>query len=133
VSTGVGMDLIEVARVERALDRHPRLADRLFTQGELGYARSMGRPGRHLAARFAAKEAVVKALALPPGASLREIEIISGNSEDPAPQVRLNGAVLSQANAKGLKVRVSLTHSREIAGAVAVADRMAADPGKAEG
>lgn len=126
------MDLIEVARVERALDRHPRLADRLFTQGELGYARSMARPGRHLAARFAAKEAVVKALALPPGASLREIEIVSGDDENPAPQVRLSGAVLSQAKAKGLTVRISLTHSREIAGAIAVTDRMHSDRGAGE-
>lgn len=132
MSAGVGMDLIEVARVERALDRHPRLAERLFTQGELGYARSMARPGRHLAARFAAKEAVVKALALPPGSSLREIEIVPGDDLDPAPQVRLNGAVLSQARARGLKVRISLTHSREIAGAVAVADRMAAEQGEEE-
>ncbi len=122
MSAGVGMDLIEVARVERALDRHPRLAGRLFTEGELRYAASMGRPGRHLAARFAAKEAVVKALGLFPGASLREIEIVAGHDDRPAPEVHLTGAVRSHAEARGLSVRVSLTHSREMAGAVAIAD-----------
>ena len=48
MADGVGMDLIEVARIERALDRHPRLADRLFTEAELEYSSSKGRPGRHL-------------------------------------------------------------------------------------
>ncbi|MGH2957049.1 MAG: holo-ACP synthase, partial [Solirubrobacterales bacterium] len=62
---GVGIDLIEIERVERALERRPRLAERLFTRAELDYARARARPGRHLAARFAAKEAVIKALAAP--------------------------------------------------------------------
>jgi holo-[acyl-carrier protein] synthase len=59
---GVGIDLLEIGRLERALERRPRLAERLFTDGELAYARSRHRPGRHLAARFAAKEAALKAL-----------------------------------------------------------------------
>lgn len=122
MSDGVGMDLIEVARIERALDRHPRLADRLFTAGELEYAASKGRPGRHLAARFAAKEAVVKALRLGAGSSLREIEIVAGNSDDPAPRVRLSGRVRAEAAERGLGVKVSLTHAREMAGAVAIAE-----------
>ena len=124
MADGVGMDLIEVARIERALDRHPRLADRLFTEGELRYAASRGRPGRHLAARFAAKEAVVKALGLGPGTSLREIEVISGDEEDPAPQVRLSGRVGEDALRRGLGVQVSLTHAKEMAGAVAIAGRV---------
>ena len=66
---GIGIDLLEIGRLERALERRPQLAERLFTDGELAYARSRHRPGRHLAARFAAKEAAVKALggpAVPP-------------------------------------------------------------------
>ncbi|MBN8870901.1 MAG: holo-ACP synthase [Solirubrobacterales bacterium] len=122
MADGVGMDLIEVARIERALDRHPRLADRLFTEGELQYAASKGRPGRHLAARFAAKEAVVKALRLGPGTSLREIEVVAGDERDPAPQIRLSGRVRDQADSRGLSVQVSLTHAREMAGAVAIAE-----------
>ena len=117
---GVGMDLIEVARIERAIDRHPRLAGRLFTEAELEYAASHGRPGRHLAARFAAKEAVVKALALKPGFSFRDIEVVPGDEVQPAPTVRLAGVALAAARARGVRVEISLTHAREMAGAVAV-------------
>ena len=65
MAIGLGIDLIEIDRVERALERRPRLAERLFTPAELSYARNRARPGRHLAARFAAKEAVIKALGRP--------------------------------------------------------------------
>ncbi|MBN8867564.1 MAG: holo-ACP synthase [Solirubrobacterales bacterium] len=122
MTAGVGMDLIEVARVERALDRHPRLADRLFTEAELRYSSERGRPGRHLAARFAAKEAVVKALGLGPGTRLREIEVVPGTDADPAPSIRLHGEALDEAESRGLGVKVSLTHAREMAGAVAIAE-----------
>ena len=115
---GLGMDLIGIARIERALDRHPRLAGRLFTDGELDYAASFARPGRHLAARFAAKEAVVKALALEPGATLRDIEVIAGTP----PVVRLHHEIGRLAAERGLKVSLSLTHDHEIAGAVAIAE-----------
>jgi holo-[acyl-carrier protein] synthase len=64
--------------MERALERRPRLGGRLFTERELSYARERRRPGLHLAARFAAKEAVVKAMGLGPGVSLKEIEVIAG-------------------------------------------------------
>jgi holo-[acyl-carrier protein] synthase len=121
MADGVGMDLIEVARIERALDRHPRLADRLFTEDELRYASSKGRPGRHLAARFAAKEAVVKALGLGPGTSLREIEVVAGTSDDPVPRIKLSGKAREEAGERGTTLRVSLTHAREMAGAVAIA------------
>jgi holo-[acyl-carrier protein] synthase len=62
--TGVGIDLLEIERLERALQRRPRLAERLFTDAELEYALARARPGQHLAARFCAKEAVAKALGL---------------------------------------------------------------------
>jgi holo-[acyl-carrier protein] synthase len=122
MTAGVGMDLIEVARIERALDRHPRLADRLFTPAEIEYASTRARPGRHLAARFAAKEAVVKALRLGPGTSLREIEVVPGDDVDPGPSIRLSGKALEEAEARGVAIHVSLTHEREMAGAVAVAE-----------
>jgi len=112
------MDLIEIARIERALDRHPRLAGRLFTDAELDYARDRARPGRHLAARFAAKEAVVKALALEAGTSLKDIEVVAGRP----PTIELHEDVRRIAEDRGLMVSVSLTHSREVAGAVALAE-----------
>lgn len=119
MSDGVGIDLIEIARIERALDRRPRLADRIFTRDEQRFAAAKARPGRHLAARFAAKEAVVKALALGPGTSLKEIEVVPGEP----PRLRAHGSVKSELDARGLVVHLSLTHSRETAAAVAIADR----------
>ena len=118
MATGLGMDLIEINRIERALDRHPRLAGRLFTDAELEYSRDRLRPGRHLAARFAAKEAVVKALGLGAGTSLREIEVVAGTP----PRIELHDDVREQADRRGLTVTVSLTHEREMAGAVALAE-----------
>ncbi|MCB0862989.1 MAG: holo-ACP synthase [Solirubrobacterales bacterium] len=120
MAEGVGMDLIEVARIERALDRHPRLAGRLFTEAELEYSAAKGRPGRHLAARFAAKEAVVKALGLGPGTSLKEIEVVAGDEADPAPKIRLSGRAREQAGDRSNSVLVSLTHAKEMAAAVAI-------------
>jgi holo-[acyl-carrier protein] synthase len=111
---GVGIDLIEIDRIERALRRHPRLAERVFSVAELEYAGARARPGRHLAARFAAKEAVVKALGLKGGFGLREIEVVAGEP----PRVRLAGR--AAAAAAGREVEISLTHSRENAAAVAV-------------
>jgi holo-[acyl-carrier protein] synthase len=113
MSASVGIDLIEIERVERALERRPRLADRLFTPAELAYARGRARPGQHLAARFAAKEAVIKALGT--GVPLREIEVVSGEP----PRVELHGRAAEVAG--DLDVAISLTHSRESAAAVAIA------------
>src|SRR4051794_8626979 len=113
VATAVGIDLIEIERVERALERRPRLADRLFTPEELAYSRGRARPGRHLAARFAAKEAVIKALGR--GVPPREIEVVSGEP----PRLRLHGRAAAVAGEA--EIAISLTHSRDTAAAVAVA------------
>jgi holo-[acyl-carrier protein] synthase len=118
MASGVGIDLLEIERLERALERHPRLAERVFTAAELEYAAAKGRPGRHLAARFAAKEAVVKALGLPAFLP-REIEVLAGEP----PTVRLSGSAAEAA--EGLRVAISLTHSRENAAAVALAEPLA--------
>ena len=112
-----GVDLIEIARIERALDRRPRLAGRLFTGAELAYSRARARPARHLAARFAAKEATIKALGKP--LSPREIEVVSGDAG--VPDLRLHGAAAEEAERQGVALTVSLTHSRETAAAVVIA------------
>jgi holo-[acyl-carrier protein] synthase len=119
MAAGIGIDLLEIDRMERALERHPRLARRLFTEAELDYAAARARPGRHLAARFAAKEAVVKALGLSGRFGLREIEVVAGEP----PAVRLSGRAAEVAG--GREVSVSLTHSRDSAAAVAIAERPA--------
>jgi holo-[acyl-carrier protein] synthase len=113
---GVGIDLLEIDRMERALECHPRLAERVFTAAEREYAAARARPGRHLAARFAAKEAVVKALGLSGGFGLREIEVLAGEP----PTVRLAGRAAEVAGDR--RVEISLTHSRDNAAAVAIAE-----------
>ena len=110
---GVGIDLLEIDRLERALERRPRLAERLFTDAERGYAAARARPTQHLAARFCAKEAVAKALALDAW-SHHDIEVVVGGA-DPAPRIVLHGALAARGD-----VRVSLTHSQTMAGAVAI-------------
>jgi holo-[acyl-carrier protein] synthase len=114
---GVGIDLIEIDRVEAVLERRPALTERLFSPEEIAYSNERARPGRHLAARFAAKEAVVKAMG-ERGIPVSQVEIrIDGSG---APRVELSGRASEIALARGLDISVSLTHSREIAGAVAL-------------
>lgn len=109
---GIGVDLIEIARVERALERRPKLAERMFTAAELAFAARRKRPGRHLAARFAAKEAALKALGLG-GMRLHEVEVTGGG--DRPPELRLSGAAATAAARAGVELHVSLSHSRELA------------------
>jgi holo-[acyl-carrier protein] synthase len=112
----IGLDLLEIERIERALERRPGLAARLFTEGELAYSRSRARPAQHLAARFCAKEAVTKALGLPAMVP-HDIEVVAGGA---GVGLRLHGAAAARADELGVEVSVSLTHSRGLAGAVAV-------------
>jgi len=114
--SGVGLDLLEIERLERALARRPGLAERLFTDAERAYAAARPRPGQHLAARFCAKEAVSKALDLDVFRP-RDIEVVPTGR---APEVALYGAAAEQARRLHVRVAVSLTHSRQTAGAVAV-------------
>ena len=116
MSGGVGIDLLDVGRLERALERRPRLAERVFTDAERAYAAARPRPAMHLAARFCAKEAVAKALGLT-GWSFRDVEVVA---TDAAPEVRLTGAVAARAEELGGEVAISLTHTDDVAGAVAI-------------
>lgn len=115
--SGIGIDLLEIERMERALARRPRLAERLFTESERAAARERSRPARFLAARFCVKEAVVKALALASW-DPQDIEVVGGG--DRAPAVRLSGPVAAAAARRGMGVEVSITHDRGMAAAVAV-------------
>jgi holo-[acyl-carrier protein] synthase len=116
VSGGVGIDLLDVGRFERVLERRPRLAERVFTDAEREYAATRARPAMHLAARFCAKEAVAKALGLT-GWSFRDVEVVATGA---APELRLTGAVAARAAELGGEVAISLTHTDELAGAVAI-------------
>jgi holo-[acyl-carrier protein] synthase len=116
----VGIDILEVERLERALARRPGLAERLFTEGERAAAAGRARPAMHLAARFCAKEAVAKALTLRAW-SPRDVEVVGGGDEPP--EVRLTGHAAARARELGATVRVSLTHTRATAAAVALVER----------
>jgi holo-[acyl-carrier protein] synthase len=112
----VGIDLLEIERLERALERRPALAQRLFTASERAYAAGRARPGLHLAARFCAKEAVAKALALEVW-NPHDVEVVGTGGP---PSVRLSGWAGRRAQELGVRVEVSLTHTDSTAGAVAV-------------
>src|SRR2546421_8172652 len=100
--------MLEIERLERALERRPALAERLFTEAEREYAAARARPGQHLAARFCAKEAVAKALGLGRW-TFRDVEVVA---TDGPPAVRLTGAAAERARALGAQgASVSLTHT----------------------
>jgi holo-[acyl-carrier protein] synthase len=117
-AAGIGIDLIDIDRFERALARRPRLRERLFTTTELDYAEGRARPAQHLAARFCAKEAVAKSLGLA-GWSFDDVEVVAGQP----PSVRLAGRAEERARDLGVSVLLSLTHDRNTAAAVACAER----------
>jgi holo-[acyl-carrier protein] synthase len=108
----VGIDLLEIERMEQALERRPGLALRLFTEGERAYAGGRARPGQHLAARFCAKEAVAKALRLEAW-NPHDIEVVG---EGAGTAIALHGPLAEL----GVEVDVSMTHSKVTAGAVAL-------------
>jgi holo-[acyl-carrier protein] synthase len=114
--SGVGIDLLEVERLQRALERRPRLAERLFSDAEREYASTRARPVMHLEARFCAKEAVAKALGLTAW-SFRDVEVVATAA---APEVRLSGRAAARAEELGVSASVSLTHTAGMAAAVAV-------------
>ena len=111
----LGIDLIEIDRVEAALERRPRLAQRLFSEAELDACSGRARPARHLAARFAAKEAAIKALG--GGFGPRDVEVVGG----PVPELKLHGKAARIAADRSVELTVSLTHSRDNAAAVVLA------------
>jgi holo-[acyl-carrier protein] synthase len=110
----VGVDLVEIRRIERALAR-PRFRERVFTAEERAYCDSKARPAQHYAARFAGKEAVGKALGCGVNFTWREIEIAGR----PKPAVRLYGRTKAYAERTGAgQIDLSMTHSRDLAAAV---------------
>lgn len=102
--------------MERALERRPLIAERLFTDVERAYAAGRARPAQHLAARFCAKEAVAKALGLTSW-SHRDVEVVS---DEGGPRACLAGSAARRAREIGVTPVVSLTHDRTTAGAVAL-------------
>src|SRR3954449_7020000 len=118
--TSVGTDLIEIARIRRSLERYTSFRERCFTEAERAYCDSRRNPAESYAGRFAGKEAVGKALGFGVARAFawKEIEIVGR----PKPSVRLSGRVGEWAEKRGVhEIDLSMTHSRELAQAVAVA------------
>jgi len=116
VIVGVGIDVVDVARFLATLHRAPALRTRLFTPAE----RDM--PDTSLAARFAAKEALAKALGAPPGMRWQDATVrrVAGAQ----PVVEVTGTVLARAEALGVsKFHLSISHDAGIASAVVIAER----------
>ncbi len=112
----VGVDVIEIARIRRALER-PGFRERCFTEAERAYCDSKKNPAESYAARFAGKEAVGKALGCGVAFTWKEIEIAGR----PKPSVRLSGRTAAWADqVEAGAIDLSMTHSRELAAAVAV-------------
>jgi holo-[acyl-carrier protein] synthase len=114
----VGLDVIEIERIRRALDR-PGFRERCFTEAERDYCDSKVNPAQHYAARFAGKEAVGKALGSGVYFTWRDIEIRGR----PKPGVELSGRTKAFAERVGAgRIDLSMTHSRELAAAICVVD-----------
>jgi holo-[acyl-carrier protein] synthase len=113
----IGIDLIEIERVRRALERHPGFRARCFTAAEREYCDSRPNPPQHYAARFAGKEAVGKALGIGVHFTWREIEIRGR----PKPSVTLSGRTGAWAEKIGVqRIDLSMTHSKGLAAAICV-------------
>lgn len=118
---GVGIDAVDVERFRTVLDRRPTLLGRMFTEGELSDLAQRVDPVPGLAARFAAKEATMKALGVGLGAvDLAELEV--RREPTGAPRLRLSGRAASRAAALGVSaLELSLTHTAQLAAAVVLA------------
>ena len=112
----IGVDLIEIARVERAM-RRPGFRERVFTDAERAYCESRRNPAQHYAGRFAGKEAVGKALGCGIEWHWRDVEIAGR----PKPGVHLSGWTQAWAErVRAGQIDLSMTHSRELAAAICV-------------
>ncbi|GAA2940553.1 holo-ACP synthase [Streptomyces enissocaesilis] len=118
---GVGIDVAEIERFRASLERTPQMARRLFLESELYLPGGDRRGIASLAARFAAKEALAKALGAPAGLHWTDAEVYV--EESGQPRLRVSGTVLARAEALGVRSwHVSLSHDAGIASAVVIAE-----------
>jgi holo-[acyl-carrier protein] synthase len=117
---GLGVDICEIARMERALARHPTMRERVFTSAEIAYCDSKARPAESYAGRFAAREATIKALGGYRGKRWQDISV--GRAPSGAPSIVLQGLARSRAEELGIaQVLITFTHERSSAVAFVVA------------
>jgi len=122
--TGLGVDIVEIDRMKAALERRPKLKERLFSAEEREYCDKRSRPEVHYALRFAAKEAVLKALGTGfSGMRFCDVEVIREASGRPVP--RLSGRAAERAEQLGIiemHLSLSFTHTTAVASAVAITE-----------
>ena len=117
---GLGVDICEIARMERAIARHPTLRERVFTPAEIAYCDSKARPAESYAGRFAAREATIKALGGYRGKRWQDISVWRAPSG--APSIVLEGGAKTRSDALGVdRVLITFTHEKTNAVAFAVA------------
>ena len=118
---GIGVDVVDVARLARTIERTPGLVDRVFCHGERAYAGEGEVAMRRLAARFAAKEAAAKALGAPPEATWHEAEVVVDPSGRPS--LKVSGEFARIAAERGVRTwHLSISHDGGVAVAMVVAE-----------
>jgi holo-[acyl-carrier protein] synthase len=119
---GLGVDIVEIDRMAAALRRHPQMLERLFSEGERVYCDTRNRPEIHYALRFAAKEAVLKALGTGfAGMKFTDVEVVRDSNGRPAPRLSGRAAeVASEIGVRELHLSLSYTHTTAVASAVAI-------------
>lgn len=125
---GIGIDVVEVGRIEAAIERQgDAFLERLFTAREREYCSKQNRPALHFAARFAAKEAVSKALGTGMGGQAGWLDMEVERAESGAPKMVFSGKAAEFLTREGIaEVQVSLSHAKDYAAANAVAVRQLA-------
>ncbi len=120
---GLGHDLCEIDRIAKMVEKWgPRFTDRVFTEGERCYSFAKVACAQHFAARFAVKEATLKALGVPKGLSWKEMEVVGGGSQ--APSLKLSGRAKEAADALCIdSFHITITHTGNFASAVVIAEK----------
>jgi holo-[acyl-carrier protein] synthase len=130
---GIGMDVVEIRRIRDLAQRHATFLTRTFAPGELHHCQEKVNPFPHLAARFAAKEAVFKAFGTGWSVGLKWTDVAVENNAAGKPAIRLSGAARRLAEQLGAhKIHLSLTHTGSYAGAQVVLERLAVHPAQCD-
>ena len=125
-AAGIGVDMLEISRMQRVMDRRPSFLRRVFTEEERAYCERCARPAEHYAARWAAREAVVKALGCGFGNGVGVHDVSVARDERGGVHARLTGGAAKVAMEKGIvEVALSISYTREVAVANAVAATVA--------
>ena len=122
--TGLGVDIVEIDRMREAIERRPKMKERLFSEDERAYCDSRNRPEIHYAMRFAAKEAVLKALGTGfKGMRFTDVEVMRDETGRPAPHLKGRAAeVAEERGVLEMHLSLSFTHTTAVASAVAITE-----------